>query len=70
MAIKYFQAQSLQTFQTLLQFVPHELGYFNFGYPAFTKEINAAAWSFLDEYRVTNVKCPNSFGIHRDFDCV
>ena len=27
----------------------------NFGYPVFTKEINAAAWSFLGEYRVTKV---------------
>ena len=35
-----------------IQLLATELGNSNFGYPVFTKEINAAVWSFLGKYRL------------------
>ena len=36
-----------------VQFVAIKIGHQKFGYPVFTKEIEAAAWSILGEYLVT-----------------
>ena len=45
--------QALPKPKTNIQLGANELGHSNFAYPVFTKDINAAAWSFLGEYRVT-----------------
>ena len=38
-----------------IQFVANKMGNLNYGYPVFTKEINAVAWPFLGKYRLTKV---------------
>ena len=42
----------MQTYVTVLL---KQYAWYNFGYPVFTKDMNAAAWSPLEEYWVDKI---------------